>query len=76
MNKNDIVKFAKDNGYETAEFNGQWREYDVYKPVYNSKNICMIGLPYIILVKDNKIRMSTEKECFDYIKSLSEAEDD
>ena len=43
----------------------QWKGYEVYEPVYED-DVC-IGLPYVILVKDDKVRISTDDEALDYL---------
>lgn len=42
-----------------------WKGYEVYEPVYDD-DVC-IGLPYVILVKDDKVRISTDDEALDYL---------
>lgn len=72
MNMTAIIDYAKKQGYETAEFLRDWRGYKVFSAIYNSKENCCVGLPYIILVKGEEIRLSTPDECFDF---LNETED-
>lgn len=61
-----VLQFAKDNGYCKVKKAGKWRGYQVYIPLYEVDYSC-IGLPLIILVKGNKIRLSTPEEAFDYM---------
>lgn len=42
-----------------------WKGYEVYEPVYD-EDVC-IGLPYVILAKDDKVRISTDDEALDYL---------
>ena len=43
-----------------------WNDYKVYEPFY-SKPVA-IGLPLVVLVKDDEVRVSTEREAFDYLE--------
>ena len=27
-----VLQFARDHGFDTVEFRGRWKEYDIYKP--------------------------------------------
>jgi len=45
------VRFANEQGYETASYMHNWRGYDVYQPVVRVGKICKVGPPLIILVK-------------------------
>ena len=70
MEFDEIEKFAKIHGYQTAKIGGisKWHGFDVYEPIYDldKEKVC-IGLPYVILVKGNDIRMSNVKESFAYL---------
>lgn len=48
MEFDEIEKFAKINGYQTAKIGGiqKWHGFDVYEPIYDlgKENVC-IGLP-------------------------------
>ena len=63
----EIVIFAKSQGYESVEYSGKWGNYEVYEPIYNKEYIACIGLPLIILVKGVNIRMSTQEEAFKFL---------
>ena len=65
-----INAFAKTHGYDTAKKRGMWKGYEVYEPIMGGGGSPCIGLPYYILVKDGKIRMSTHDEVFDIFDSL------
>lgn len=54
----EIKAFAKQHGYETAEYGGTYKEYEVWCPVEDVKNITFSGLPFLILVKDDEIMMT------------------
>lgn len=68
MNKQKILDFAKQNGYSTIQRVEDWKGYEIYEPVFNKPTI--IGLPFVIMVKKDKIRMSTPKEAMARLKSL------
>lgn len=42
-----------------------WKGYEVYEPVYDD-DVCM-GLPYVILAKDDEVRISTDDEALEYL---------
>lgn len=68
MDEEKIQKFAKKAGFLRAEYKGTWKGYKVYEPIYSDdKEICFIGEPWAILVKDNKIRNSNGIEEFNDI---------
>ena len=51
---NDIVlEFAKKEGYATVNYLGKYKEYDLYKPLYED-SVVATGLPVYIIVKDDK----------------------
>ena len=60
---NDVDKFAQENGYKGAKYNGKWKKYKVYVPYMDEKEVSYIGLPLVILVNNQgEIRMSTSDE--------------
>lgn len=62
-NNKDVVKFAKEHGYDGAKYIGVWKEYKVYEPYMDDKQVSYIGLPLVILVNEKgEIRMSTSDE--------------
>ena len=67
MTQDKILQFAKAQGYDGAEYDSKWHAYDVYQPTFDGVEIPMIGLPFVILVKDGAIRMSTKDEAFEYL---------
>ena len=77
MKQEDVIKFAKKNGYDRAEYDTKWRGYDVYLPIIDGKQdeIVCIGPPIIILVKGEKIRLSSPDEAFEYIDEMGEEEE-
>ena len=76
MTLKQVVSFARERGCETAEYQGQWRGYDVYDRVFEGEETVIVGLPYIILVKGDEIRMSTEDEAFQYIDEMEVDDED
>lgn len=59
----DVDKFAQENGYKGAKYNGKWKKYKVYVPYMDEKEVSYIGLPLVILVNNQgEIRMSTSDE--------------
>lgn len=71
MKKAEITAFAKKQGYKDAEYLCDWRGFTCYEPIMNDSDIGFVGLPLLILVKDDKIRMSTPDEA---MKQLEESE--
>lgn len=61
MTQNDILTFAKENGYDGAVYLKEWNGYQCYEPTIND-GISYMGLPLIILTKGNTIRLSTPEE--------------
>ena len=53
MKNKTILKFVQNEGYATVNYLGKYKEYDLYKPLYNDPHMAT-GLPVYILVKDNK----------------------
>lgn len=64
-----VLDFAKDHGYETAEYRRRWRTFKCYEAILHKGVVCFTGYPLIILedVKTGDIRMSTARESFDII---------
>lgn len=69
MTQNDITAFAKKNGYEGARNGGEWRGFQVWQPYVKPINgvIPPTGLPLVILVQGQSVRMSTINEALQYI---------
>lgn len=63
--KNEIINLARDLNADSVTVGKSWKGYNVYKPEYKAEAI--VGLPYVILEKDGKARVSTEKEAFEYL---------
>ncbi len=66
MNKKEILKFAKQEGYDDISYIGKWREFEVYEPLFDFEDVSYVGLPFIILVTGDTIRMSTPEESLEH----------
>lgn len=75
MDKAVIVQFAKSKGYYDVIYNGKWRSYDVYEPVFQGNEVHYVGPPLTILVKGDEIRMSTVKEAFEILDEMETEEE-
>ena len=63
-----VLKFARAQGYDGAEYYKDWKEYRAYRPLFleDGKEIPLqVGLPLFILQKDCKCRMTDSDECFE-----------
>lgn len=59
-------KWAKENGYEKAEFAFIYDNQYFYRPVYVLDLFCCNGTPtYIIFKKNGDMRVETSKYCMD-----------
>lgn len=65
LSMKDIEAFAKKNGYETADYGGTYEDYDVWCPITDTKNYTFTGLPYLILVKGDEIKMTTPENALE-----------
>ena len=75
MTLKDIISFAKAQGYETAEYRGEWREFKCYEPIFLEGKVAYTGLPVMILEsKDGNLRMSTSEETFQFIDEMLDDE--
>lgn len=69
MNEKRILEFAREHGYESAEYRREWKEYSCYEPVFSLEQpISYIGLPLMILVKGDTIRMTTPEEALEMLE--------
>lgn len=62
MDINKIIAFARKQGYDSAEKIGEWKGYEVYEPFFDGDGVSFIGLPTVILIDGEKIRLSTTEE--------------
>lgn len=74
MQDNKVIEFAKNRGYVGARHLGKWKCFDTYQPFFNEDEdeLYVTGLPLVILVKGNEIRMSTIEETFEHLRDTSE----
>ena len=69
MKKAKITEFAEKNGYDGAEYIGEWNGFKCYEPYFDGDDITAVGLPLLILVdKDENIRMSTPAEALQQLQ--------
>lgn len=68
----NVIQFAKDNGYDNAKYRGVWEGYKVYEPFYNDEGSPCIGLPYFILTNKTEMRMCEPEECFKILSTINE----
>lgn len=71
MKLTDIKRYAQSLGYVDVLPLGKWRDYDVYEPVFTHDEVSMAGLPLVILVHGDEIRMSTEEEAFQQLDEMN-----
>lgn len=64
-----IDRFAKSQGYESAEYLCEWHGFRCYEPIVAEGKMSFVGLPLLIL-EDNagNIRMSTHEEAIQQIE--------
>lgn len=60
-----VNEFARKHGYEKAEYLKKWKGYRCYEPIMSKGKISFSGLPLLILVKGDEIRMSTPEEAME-----------
>lgn len=70
-----VMDFAEKQGYESAYLVLKWNGYDVYQPVF-SDEMSYIGLPLMILVKGEKIRMTTPDEAFEIFDIMNDVDEE
>lgn len=70
MMEKQVIQFAKEFGFDGAEFCGKWKGYDVYRPTYRRDEVMSVGRPQYIFVLEGLIRMADEEEVFAYLDSL------
>jgi hypothetical protein len=67
MNINTVIDYAKGQGYDGAVYSGKWGEYTVYAPTLEDRKIAYVGMPLVILVRGEEIRMSTDEESLELL---------
>lgn len=64
----EVEKYVKELGYETAEYLCDWNGFRCYEPSFSDGGMMFIGLPQIILMsEDGSVRMATEDEAMQFI---------
>lgn len=76
MDLKQVISFAQKNGYETVEKLNNWGDYECYEPIMDSKKETAVGPPLLLLVKGDKIRMSTPDEAFQQLDECNPGEDE
>lgn len=64
-----VLQFAKDHGFDSVEYRGRWRGYEIFKPDKNEEY--WIGDPVVIMVQGEKMRFSTHKESFQIYNDMN-----
>lgn len=62
MDIKKVKAFAKEQGYDDVLPLGKWQGYDIYEPIFNGADVAFVGLPLMVMVKGETIRMSTVEE--------------
>lgn len=71
ITKEQIIEFAKKEGYDGVLPLGKWKGYDCYEPFFENateEEPAEVGPPLMIMVKGDEIRMSTEEEAYEQIE--------
>ena len=66
-----VKAFAKQQGYDDVVPLDKWHGHDVYEPVFNGDEVSIVGVPLLILVKNDMIRMSTVDEAFEQLNDTN-----
>lgn len=67
MKIEEIKAFAKKQGYDNVLYLEKWKGFDVYEPVFDGDEPSFVGVPLVILVKGDTVRMSTVEEAFEQL---------
>lgn len=63
--KEKIENFMEELNADSYRKGEDWNGNEVYVPEYSQP--VYIGLPYVVLVKEKNVRLSTEEESLDYL---------
>ncbi len=63
--KEKILDILSELNADDYEEDRSWNGYKVYIPVYDE--VVTVGLPYVILVKGDEVRLSTDKEAMEFL---------
>lgn len=67
MDITGVNDFARAQGFDGAQYLHAWRGYDVYGALFTGDGVSYVGLPLVILVKGETIRMSNEDEAYEHL---------
>lgn len=62
-----VLKYAKEEGYDGIKKLGTWKGYTVYDTLFDGDDTVYAGYPLVILVKGDEIRLSDDEECFEIL---------
>lgn len=70
--KEKINEFAENLSADSVSRGDKWEGHDVYIPVYNKPSF--VGLPLIIFVDGEDVRLSTPDEALEYLSATAPQE--
>lgn len=65
MVREDVLEAISEMGAKRYKRGKDWKGYAVYIPLYTGNPV--IGLPLVVLEKDNEVRISTDDEALEYL---------
>jgi len=63
--KQEVLELMEELNAKSYSKGESWKGYEVYIPVYEKE--MYMGLPFVVLVKDSKARISTPEESLEYL---------
>ena len=73
MIRKEILDFAEKEGIRVKlKRDLDWHGYEIYVSIYKFGTV--VGYPYVIMVKNNIIRMSTARESLERLRDLPDEE--
>lgn len=64
----EIKEFTNKNGYESVEYLGKYKKYNVYEPIYREdEELYIVGLPAFILDDNGKLEWVQDDRSFDIL---------
>lgn len=58
-----VIQYAKENGFDSANFLTQWDAFEVYEAVFeNNEEAPVIGFPQFILYQNGETRFTAFEE--------------
>lgn len=69
MVQNQIKELCLQSGYNSFNYLGPWKEYDVYEPDMDTDReaIPSTGMPFFFLAKGEEVRRTVPDEAFEII---------